>query len=86
MTCMSAGRRLAGVSVVDFYSPSVPALSGTVLGHQVPPPHSKVETTKNIYGHLFAWDRAAVLDAMNQAVSRLYAYDMPGEDSAATGV
>ena len=35
--------------------------------------HSKIETTKNIYGHLFAWDRAAILDAMNQAVSRLYA-------------
>jgi integrase len=37
--------------------------------------HSKVETTKNIYGHLFAQDRTSVLDAMNQAVSRLYAYD-----------
>ena len=33
--------------------------------------HSKVGTTKNIYGHLFAQDRASVLDAMNQAVSRL---------------
>src|SRR5277367_2975561 len=43
--------------------------------------HSKIETTKNIYGHLFAWDRAAILDAMNQVVSRLYAYDNeePGE-------
>ena len=38
--------------------------------------HSKIETTKNIYGHLFAWDRSAVLDAMNQAVSRLYAYEI----------
>ena len=37
--------------------------------------HSKVETTKNIYGHLFAQDRASVLEAMNQAVSRLYAYE-----------
>jgi hypothetical protein len=35
--------------------------------------HSKIETTKNIYGHLFAWDRTAILDAMNQAVSRLHA-------------
>jgi integrase len=39
--------------------------------------HSKVETTKNIYGHLFAQDRTSVLDAMNQAVSRLYAYEKP---------
>ena len=37
--------------------------------------HSKIETTKNIYGHLFAQDRASILDAMNQAVSRLYAYE-----------
>ena len=39
------------------------------------------ETTKNIYGHLFAQDRALILDAMNQAVSRLYAYENeePGE-------
>jgi hypothetical protein len=37
--------------------------------------HSKVETTKNIYGHLFVQDRAFVLDAMNQAVSCLYAYE-----------
>jgi len=37
--------------------------------------HSKVETTKNIYGHLFAQDRASVLEAMNEAVSRLYAYE-----------
>jgi integrase len=34
--------------------------------------HSKIETTKNIYGHLFAQDRASILKAMNQAVSRLY--------------
>ena len=39
--------------------------------------HSKVETTKNIYGHLFAQDRADVLTAMNQAVSRLHAYEDP---------
>jgi integrase len=41
--------------------------------------HSRIETTKNIYGHLFTQDRAFVLDAMNQAVSRLYAYEEPGE-------
>ena len=43
--------------------------------------HSRIETTKNIYGHLFAQDRALILDAMNQAVSRLYAYEnqQPGE-------
>jgi hypothetical protein len=34
--------------------------------------HSRIETTKNIYGHLFAQDRAAILKAMNQAVTRLY--------------
>jgi hypothetical protein len=51
--------------------------------------HSKVETTKNIYGHLFTQDRASILTAMNQAVSRLYAYEScePGtggdEDAAA---
>jgi len=39
--------------------------------------HSKVETTKNIYGHLFAQDRASILDAMNEAVSRLHAYETP---------
>jgi integrase len=37
--------------------------------------HSRIETTKNIYGHLFAQDRALILDAMNQTVSRLYAYE-----------
>jgi integrase len=55
--------------------------SDVQVAHQMG--HSKVETTKNIYGHLFAWDRAAVLAAMNQAVSRLYAYEKPGEDSSA---
>ena len=44
--------------------------------------HSKVETTKNIYGHLFAQDRASILDAMNQAVSRLYAYEGQEPDVA----
>jgi len=33
--------------------------------------HSRVETTKNIYGHLFAQDRQEVLTAINAAVSRL---------------
>ena len=37
--------------------------------------HSKIGTTKNSYGHLFAQDRALILDAMNQAVSRLHAYE-----------
>jgi len=37
--------------------------------------HNKIETTKNIYGHLFAQDRTAILDALNQAVSRLHAYE-----------
>jgi hypothetical protein len=37
--------------------------------------HGKIETTKNIYGHLFAQDRTLILDAMNLAVSRLYAYE-----------
>jgi integrase len=39
--------------------------------------HCKVETTKNIYGHLFAQDRADLLKAMNEAVSRLHAYEDP---------
>lgn len=47
--------------------------------------HSKIETTKNIYGHLFAWDRAAILDAMNQAVSRLHAYEKPGDEAGEIG-
>jgi integrase len=34
--------------------------------------HSKIETTKNIYGHLFAQDRSQILKAINEAVSRLY--------------
>ncbi len=36
---------------------------------------SKIERTKNMYGHLFAHDRTSILDAMNQAVSRLHAYE-----------
>jgi hypothetical protein len=47
--------------------------SDVQVAHQMA--HSKVETTKNIYGHLFAQDRTAILDAMNQTVSRLYAYE-----------
>jgi len=42
---------------------------------------SKIETTKNIYGHLFAQDRTAILDALNRAVSRLHAYEN-GEPAA----
>jgi hypothetical protein len=47
--------------------------------------HSKIETTKNIYGHLFAQDRASILEAMNQAVSRLYVHEElgSGEDENA---
>jgi integrase len=41
--------------------------------------HRKVETTKNIYGHLFAQDQAAILKAMNQAVTRLYVQDDEGD-------
>jgi len=45
--------------------------------------HSKIETTKNIYGHLFAQDRTVVLDALNQAVSRLHAYETNEPDTGA---
>jgi len=34
--------------------------------------HSRIETTKNIYGHLFSQDRQEVLAAINAAVSRLH--------------
>ena len=37
--------------------------------------HSKIEITKSIYGHLFAQDRASLLKAMNQTVTRLYVQD-----------
>jgi len=42
--------------------------------------HSRVETTKNIYGHLFAQDRQSIAGAMNDALSRLYVLD--DEDDA----
>jgi hypothetical protein len=60
-----------------------PAPSDMQVAHQMG--HSKIETTKNIYGHLFAQDRALILEAMNQAVSRLYAYENqePGEGDGA---
>jgi integrase len=44
--------------------------------------HSKVETTKNIYGHLFAQDRAFILKAINQAVGRLSVHEGSDEDVA----
>ncbi len=44
--------------------------------------HSKIETTKNIYGHLFAQDRAFILKAINQAVSRLHVHEDADEDAA----
>jgi integrase len=53
--------------------------SDVQVAHQMG--HSKIEATKNIYAHLFAQDRVLILDPMNQAVSRLYAYENeePGE-------
>ena len=44
--------------------------------------HSKIETTKNIYGHLFTQDRASILKAVNQAVTRLYVEDDAHEQAA----
>jgi hypothetical protein len=44
--------------------------------------HSRIETTKNIYGHLFAQDRAFILKAINQAVSRLHVHETTDEDAA----
>ena len=44
--------------------------------------HSKIETTKNIYGHLFAQDRALILKSINQAVSRLYVQEDSGDVAA----
>lgn len=58
--------------------------SDNQVAHQMG--HSQIETTKNIYGHLFAWDRAAILDAVNQAVSRLHAYEKPGDEADEMGV
>ena len=46
--------------------------------------HSKIETTKNVYGHLFAQDRASLLAALNQAVGRLCAYENSGDPGAET--
>lgn len=43
--------------------------------------HSKIETTKNIYGHLFAQDRMSILNAINEAVSRLYVEEDEGSDA-----
>ena len=40
---------------------------------------SKIETTKNIYGHLFAQDRHSILGAMNEAVGRLHANEDDGD-------
>lgn len=37
--------------------------------------HSRVETTKNIYGHLFDQDRTSLLEVLNSAVTRLYITD-----------
>ena len=48
--------------------------------------HSKIETTKNIYGHLWAQDRASILDAMNQAVSRLHVYESQEPKGAGGGM
>ncbi|HEY2238182.1 MAG TPA: site-specific integrase, partial [Streptosporangiaceae bacterium] len=45
--------------------------------------HSRIETAKNIYGHLFAQDRAEILRAMNAAVSRLYVQEDGGPESEA---
>lgn len=45
--------------------------------------HRKIETTKNIYGHLFAQDRSLILTAMNQAVTRLYVQDNEDQDEQA---
>lgn len=42
--------------------------------------HRRIETNKNIYGHLFAQDRTAILRAMNEAVGRLYVPD-DGDDA-----
>ena len=52
--------------------------SDVQVAHQMG--HSKIETTKNIYGHLFAQDRTAIVDAMNQVVSRLHVYEAADSD------
>ncbi len=38
-----------------------------------------------LYGHLFSRNRASILDAMNQAVSRLYAYECQELDADEDG-
>ena len=45
--------------------------------------HAKIETTKNIYGHLFAQDRALIAKAMSQTISRLHAANTKDESTAA---
>jgi hypothetical protein len=48
--------------------------------------HSKIETTKNIYGNPLrpgpAQDRTAILKAINQAVSRRSVQEESGEEAA----
>jgi len=44
--------------------------------------HSKIAPTQDIYGHLFAQDRAFILKAINQAVSRLHVHEDADEDAA----
>jgi integrase len=41
--------------------------------------HRKIETTRNIHGHLFAQDREAILTEMNRAVTHLYVQDDLGQ-------
>lgn len=54
----------------DYLLACIPLQSFVQVAQQMG--RSKVETTKNINGHLFAQDRTAILDGMNQAVSRLH--------------
>lgn len=42
--------------------------------------HSKVEITKNIYGHMFTQDRTELLKRLNSAVTRLYVTETEQED------
>jgi integrase len=44
--------------------------------------HSKLETTKNIYGHPFAQDQSPILKATDQAVICLYVEDDAGDQAA----
>jgi integrase len=63
-----------------------PGASDVQMAHRMG--HSKTETTKNIDGHLFAQDRSIILTAINQAVTRLYAYENnePNADGDADAV